>query len=331
MLIKREELLGGTAMHGVSDWALAFLAEEAPSAAGISGWWNQWGGEAVACLVGMIVSQLGSACLGWINRRSVIFWARLTWFFHFKLGFWCRQHRARRNARIICLEEYVDELTAARSKIAEYVRKKIGAQKCTIQVRVFTQQLPSNWPLWVQGASDELLRTTPLGRYIVGFGDFVNQEGDYKGLKVEVVRYIVIDRIAAPNTQGIDRKNKLKKDTGETWYPQYLKLLHGEHKEGARFLEYLGVWPGWLTDCVFFGLHMNDDPANRTKWLFGFTTTYNPDEDVLVYRYHYLPKPGPTPKDLPEGVNSFAEIPDSAALQKRSRPLSDLENKSEVK
>ncbi len=253
-------------------------------------------------------------------------WAWRTWILHFRCGFFFRQRKSRRNARIICLEEYVGELTSTLNKLTSFARA-VGTNECVIVVKVFTMQLPSDWPLWFINATQrETLETTPLGRYILKFKDFVAGTGDYVGIRSNVTRCIVIDNYGSPTKAGEGRLSQLRKDVREDWYQSYSELLHGADDEQAFHLMYDKPWPGWLTDSVFFGIKMVDNHSsdNPTKWLYGFTTSYNPGEDVLIYRYHYLPRPGATPIDFPGGVRSIAEMPTNRALEERMEPLSAL-------
>jgi hypothetical protein len=277
-------------------------------------------------LVVGVAGVIGAACVRFILPLRVRVWEWRTWILHFRCGFFFRQQRSRRNARIICLEEYVEELERARNKLAAFARA-VGTKKCEIVVRVFTMQLPSDWPLWFRGATDrKTLGTTPLGRYILGFKDFVAGAETYEGIQVNVTRCIVIDNCGSPTQAGEARLKQLKEDVSADWYDSYRKLLHGGDDNHAFYLRYERPWPGWLADSVFFGIRMKDDVRGDgpPKWLWGFTTSYNPGEDVLIYRYHYLRQPGPTPKDLPEGVSSISEMPTDPGLTEAMKPLSSL-------
>lgn len=273
--------------------------------------------------VAAVISAVAVRFIPPLRKR---FWEWKTWIVHFRWGFFFRQKRSRRHARIICLEEYVEELELARDKLVSLVRK-LGTKKCEILVSVYTMQLPSDWPLWFRGADDpSKLQTTPLGRYIVGFRNFVEGKGLYEGINVQVRRCIVIDNCGSPTKSGDAKLEQLKRDVKADWYASYWQFLHGADSNHAFYMPYDKPWPGWLSDSVFFGYRIIDDVKGNepSRWIWGFATSYNPGEDVLIYRYHYLPRPGHTPKDLPEGVSSIADIPINPGLTDAMKPLSSL-------
>lgn len=262
-------------------------------------------------------------------------WAWSTWKCHQKLFFHYRQHKSRKNARIVCLEEYIRELTLIRKKLSTFARN-VGHDKCSILVKVFTKQLPRDWPIWYNSSKPasgavpnqeriryiiRLLGRTPLGRYARDFKDFVSGIRQYAGLRVEVSRYIIIDNLATPHEPGKERLEKLREDVMAPWYANYLELLHGASEDRALYLKYDWSWPGWLSDCVFFGVHAQGDCP---RWLWAFATSYSPGEDVLIFRYLYLPKPGPLPEDLPWDVKSLRNMLESPELTACSYPLSSL-------
>jgi branched-chain amino acid transport system substrate-binding protein len=199
---------------------------------------------------------------------------------------WCRtilafrltaRHR-KRGLRIVTIDDYVQLLEAFRQRIAGRCH---GAKPSpTIVIRIFTMQLPRDWPLWnLTTASTPDL--TALERYFFDFSHFLKHapDGNYK---VDLKRVIVIDNKDGPD--GKERISKLTEDVNSTQFSEYLRKLHNSDDE-ALYLEYARPWPGWLSDAVCYGFQ---EENHALKWLYAVTTSYNAREDLVLLRYHRL-------------------------------------------
>lgn len=269
--------------------------------------------------VALFVAGIVALVTGWYFRYQLPFWARWKWL---ELLWSFRSEGS--HLPIVTLDEYVKILESLRTTIVERC-KDIRDSTPKITVCVYTMQLPSDWPLWEKVDAAHVPNKTPLELYFHNFAEFLSK-GAENHYSVQVQRIIVIDYC---NTERSQRKlAQLVKDVQSDDYQNYLTKLHGGDSSGVYFCAYPRPWPGWLSDAVFYAV---TDHNNVRRWLWGITTSYNPNEDLVILRKHPLYKkarPSGNCK-LPSHYETLQEFADIDASANFFQPLT-LENVAKV-
>ena len=220
-----------------------------------------------------------------VNRYSLGFWQWWRWYLT-RIQYVFRRELRRKKPLVVCLDEYVYILEKLRDAIVKkcaHVHHGNGKVP-EILIHVFTKQLPSDWPLWGSSINPNDDPQNGLERYIRDFYRFLNQGKD-NGYSVSVRRVIIIDN--GRSDIGKEKCERICHDTNDATFQEhwktYLKYLHNEDVSGAQVYWTERPWPGWISDAVFYGIHVPDKP---TRWLWGVTTSYDAGEDVVLLRLH---------------------------------------------
>jgi lysine 2,3-aminomutase len=221
------------------------------------------------------------------------------------------------------LYDYVALLTDFRNKLEEYCDRNEGT---TPVVFVFTRQLPSDWPLWGNTPSANLVDEMPLEKYARKFQEFLErsrlkygQSQDSLGGAVAeqksgvlIRRVIVLDNVNSP--AGRERQAQLVRDAGSGEpFDGYVNRLHTS-KNDIWVWEYDRPWPGWLTDVAFYGVVKN--PNRLPQWFWAVTSSYQVQEDLIVLQLHHsrgIRKCSHEWQPLPGNCESLNDLADGLA------------------
>lgn len=253
--------------------------------------------------------------VGWLATEMASHFSIRWWSFYRRLIISCfsRYHCWRRShhLRIVTIDDYVRLLERLRAAIV--VHYKYRKEKPAILIHVFTQQLPSDWPLWYSSVKPDLHGLTELERYHFDFKEFLERGKRGDSFTVEVKRVIVIDACTSP--RGESRLQRLQKDVQASYFNDYIERLHVT-KDDAYYYTTPRPWPGWLSDVVFYGV----DVEGKRNWVWAVTTSFTTGEDFILLRLHRLTSLIGIPKlkhlPLPGGIQKLEDLADKAGNEK---------------
>jgi len=240
-------------------------------------------------VVGVVILVISAGILAVLARRSLLFgiWSFCSWTY-VTLAWRCSTKLKRKGVVLAGLTDYVHLLEDLRVRLVKYVdnrpRQNNNSEKPGILIRVYTHQLPSDWPVWDSNVDQQTHNLTPLERYAINLRTFVDEAPQHDH-NIHIRRVIVID--SKFSDAGVSRRNKLAQDVNPVddddiqRLARYIRLLHTGWDD-AFYCEYERPWPGWLSDIVFYGLRLD----GIDKWLWAVTSSFNPHEDLVLLRLH---------------------------------------------